>query len=131
MRSKIIRKYRATTNSNHQYPICRNYLNRDFTPSDLNQTWVSDITYIQTKQGWLDVTTVIDLYDRLVIGWALSTTLYTNETIIPAWKMALSKREIEKPLLFHSDRGIQYASKEFRKLIKLNKLITQSMSRIA
>lgn len=129
MRSKIIRKYRITTDSNHRYPICRNYLNRNFTPDDLNQVWVSDITYIQTKQGWLYLTTVIDLFDRQVIGWALSTTLYTNQSIIPAWKMALSKREIDKPLLFHSDRGIQYASKEFRKHIKTNKLITQSMSR--
>ena len=106
MRSKIIRKYRVTTNSNHRYPICRNYLNRNFTSDDLNQAWVSDITYIQTKQGWLYLTTVIDLYDRQVVGWALSTTLYTNETIIPAWKMALSKRKIDKPLLFHSDRDI-------------------------
>jgi len=102
LRSKIIRKYRITTNSNHRYPICRNYLNRNFTPDDLNQAWVSDITYIQTKQGWLYLTTVIDLYDRQVVGWALSATLYTNETIIPAWKMALSRREITKPLLFHS-----------------------------
>ncbi|WP_090227995.1 DDE-type integrase/transposase/recombinase [Lutibacter maritimus] len=87
------------------------------------------MTYIQTKQGWLFLTTVIDLYVRQVIGWALSTTLYTNETIIPDWKMRVSKRKIDKPLLFHSDRGIQYASKEFRKYLKSNKLITQGMSR--
>lgn len=75
------------------------------------------------------LTTVIDLFDQQVIGWALSTTLYTNKTIIPTWKMTLSKREIDKPLLFHSGRGIQYVSKEFRKHIKTNKFITQSMSR--
>jgi putative transposase len=90
---------------------------------------VSDITYIRTGQGWLYLTTIIDLYDRQVIGWSLSTRMYTNQTIIPAWKMAVSKREITEPLLFHSDRGIQYASIEFRKLINKNTLITQSMSR--
>ena len=72
---------------------------------------------------------IIDLYDRQVTGWSLNTILYTSQTIIPAWKMAVSKSEITQPLLFHSDRGIQYASKDFRKIIKPNSLITQSMSR--
>ncbi len=128
-RSKYKKKFRITTDSEHQYPVCRNLLNQDFTVGRLNEAWVSDITYIKTKKGWLYLTTVIDLYDRQVIGWSLSTRLHTNQTIIPAWKMANSKRQITEPLLFHSDRGIQYASKEFRKLLKQNKLITQSMSR--
>jgi len=69
LRSKIIRKYRTTTNSNHRYPICRNYLNRNFTPEGLNQARVSVITYIQTKQGWLYFTTVIDyMIGRLLVG---------------------------------------------------------------
>ncbi len=127
--SKHKKKFRITTNSNHSYPVCRNLLDRNFNPSRLNQVWVSDMTYIKTKQGWLYLTTIIDLYDRQVIGWSLSTRLYTNQTIIPAWEMAVSRRNITQPLLFHSDRGIQYASNEFRKLINSNSLITQSMSR--
>ena len=100
-------------------------------PDSLNQAWVSDITYIKTKKGWLYLTTIIDLYDRQVIGWSLSTRLYTHQTIIPAWRMAMGKRKITQPILFHSDRGIQYASKEFRQLVKSCPLITQSMSRRA
>ena len=127
--SKIRKKWKSTTDSNHKYFISPNYLNRNFNPLELNQAWVSDITYIRTLQGWLYLTTVIDLYDRQVIGWALSKTLHTNVTIIPAWKMAISKRNITKPLIFHSDRGVQYASNEFREILKANSLITQSMSR--
>ena len=130
-RSKLKKKFKVTTNSNHQYSLCRNHLDRNFTPSRLNEVWVSDITYIKTAKGWLYLTTIIDLYDRQVIGWSLSNSLHTNQTVIPAWRMALSKREIIEPLLFHSDRGIQYASKEFRNQIKSNSLITQSMSRKA
>ncbi len=127
--SKHRKKFKVTTNSNHSYPVCRNLLNRNFNPSRLNQVWVSDITYIKTQKGWLYLTTIIDLYDRQVIGWSLSTRLYTSQTIIPAWKMAVSKRKITINLLFHSDRGIQYASNEFRKIIRSNTLVTQSMSR--
>lgn len=130
-RSKLKKKFRITTDSNHPYPVCRNHLNRNFKPDELNEVWVSDITYVKTVKGWLYLTTIIDLYDRQVIGWSLSTSLYTNKTIVLAWKMAVSKRTITKPLLFHSDRGIQYASKEFRKLISSNTLVTQSMSRKA
>lgn len=129
--SKHRKKFKITTNSNHSYPVSRNLLDRNFNPSGLNEVWVSDITYIKTKKDWLYLTTIIDLYNRQVIGWSLSTRLYTNQTIIPAWKMATSKRSITKPLLFHSDRGIQYASREFRKIIKSNSLITQSMIRKA
>jgi transposase InsO family protein len=129
LRSKTKKKYRVTTDSNHGYSISKNHLSRNFKPKELNETWVSDITYIKTGQGWLYLTTVIDLFDRQVIGWALSKSLFAKETIIPAWNMALSKRSIDKPLIFHSDRGVQYASKEFRKQLKANCLIVQSMSR--
>lgn len=129
--SKYKKKFKVTIDTEHNYPVCRNLLNQNFRVDRLNQAWVSDITYINTKKGWLYLTTIIDLYDRQVIGWSLSNRLYTNQTIIPAWRMAISKREINQPLLFHSDRGIQYASKEFRRLLKNNPLITQSMSRKA
>jgi len=129
LKSKVRKKYSATTNSNHIHAISANYLDRNFKPNTLNEAWVSDITYIRTDEDWLYLTTAIDLYDRQVIGWSLSKTLFTKETITPAWEMAISKRKIDNNLIFHSDRGIQYASKEFRNQINTNNLITQSMSR--
>ena len=129
LKSKVRKKYRVTTNSNHIHVISENHLDRNFKPNALNKVWVSDITYIKTDEDWLYLTTVIDLYDRQVIGWSLSKTLFTKETITPAWKMAISKRKIDDNLIFHSDRGIQYASKEFRNQLNANNLITQSMSR--
>jgi putative transposase len=129
--SKVKRKYRVTTDSNHSYPIVQNHLNRNFTPSAPNQSWVSDITYIRTKQGWLYLTILLDLFNRKVIGWALGNTMKTSDTIIPAWKMAIANNPITSELTFHSDRGVQYASNEFRMLINSNPLIKQSMSRKA
>jgi transposase InsO family protein len=129
LKSKVRKKYRVTTNSNHIHSISDNHLDRNFKPNALNEAWVSDITYIRTDEDWLYLTTVIDLYDRQVVGWSLSKTLFTKETITPAWKMATSKRKIDNNLIFHSDRGIQYASKEFRDQLNSNSLITQSMSR--
>jgi transposase InsO family protein len=129
LKSKVRKKYRVTTNSNHIHSISDNHLDRNFKPNALNEAWVSDITYIRTDEDWWYLTTVIDLYDRQVVGWSLSKTLFTKETITPAWKMATSKRKIDNNLIFHSDRGIQYASKEFRDQLNSNSLITQSMSR--
>ncbi|NJX16686.1 IS3 family transposase [Tamlana crocina] len=129
--SKHKRKFKATTDSNHSYPVCRNLLDRNFNPGRLNEAWVSDITYIQTNQGWLYLATIIDLFERQVIGWSLSTSLHTSQTIIPAWKIAISKRNINIDLIFHSDRRVQYASKTFRTFIKSNPLVSQSMSRTA
>lgn len=130
LKSKIRKRYRVTTtNSNHKLAISANHLNRNFIPAVLNKAWVSDITYIRTNQGWLYLTTILDLFDRQIIGWSLSDTMLTKETIIPAWKMAIAKRKIDRKLIFHSDRGVQYASKEFRRCLNGNPLITQSMSR--
>lgn len=129
LKSIVKKVFKITTDSKHKESICKNVLNRDFKMTRLNQAWVSDITYIKTNTGWLYLTTVIDLYDRQIIGWALSTTMHANKTILPAWRMAISKRNITEPLIFHSDRGIQYACKAFRNQLKVNPLITQSMSR--
>jgi len=131
LKSKVRKKYKITTDSNHKYPIADNLLNRNFSPVTINKVWVSDITYIRTKQGWLYLTIVMDLFDRQIIGWALSKTMHANRTIIPAWKMAMSKRRITSELIFHSDRGVQYACNEFRNLLKRNPLVKQSMSRRA
>lgn len=129
LKSRIKRKFRITTNSKHPYPIAENLLDRNFNPANLNEVWVSDITYIKTNEGWLYLTIILDLCDRQVIGWALSRSLKTIDTIIPAWNMALSKRKITENLIFHSDRGVQYACKEFRELLEKNPFVTQSMSR--
>lgn len=106
-------------------------MNRNFTTTEPNKVWVSDITYLRSKEGWTYLTTVIDLYDRKVIGWALSNRMYASRTVIPAFRMAKTNRLTgdEKSLIFHSDRSVQYACDEFRNELKNNKNITQSMSR--
>lgn len=129
LRSVVKRKFRNTTDSKHKYPVAKNLLKRNFSPSGLAKAWVSDITYIRTEKGWLYLTTVIDLYDRQVIGWALSSTMYTKYTIIPAWRMAVARRPIVSELIFHSDRGVQYACEAFTNILRSNKLIKQSISR--
>lgn len=131
LKSKVKNKYRVTTDSDHKYPVSPNLIKRDFAPNRINKIWVSDITYIHTKQGWLYLTIIMDLFDRQIIGWALSKTMHTNKTIIPAWRMAVAKRKITEELIFHSDRGIQYASTHFRNILKNHRLVKQSMSRKA
>ena len=131
LRSILKRKFKVTTDSSHKYPVVENHLNRNFTVEKPNSAWVSDITYIRTKQGWLYLTTVIDLFDRKVIGWSVSSTMYAKDTSITAFKMALINRPLMKTdsLIFHSDRGVQYACKEFCREVERYKLITRSMSR--
>lgn len=124
------RKFKATTDSKHNYPISPNLLNRNFKVGRINQVWVSDITYIQTGQGWLYLTVIIDLYHRKIVGWSLSDNLTKEDTIVIAWYMAVSNQPITRELIFHSDRGSQYASECFRNIIKShNGLVKQSMSR--
>ncbi|RAJ15820.1 Transposase InsO and inactivated derivatives [Arenibacter troitsensis] len=124
------RRFKITTDSEHNYPLARNILNQNFTVFRKNQVWVSDITYIETKQGWMYLTVIIDLFHRKVVGWSMSETLNTSDTIIPAWNMAVKSNDITKELIFHSDRGSQYASYGFADILKNhNALIKQSMSR--
>ena len=130
IRSIIHRKFKVvTTDSKHNFPIAENLLNRNFKTDVPGQKWISDITYIPTRQGWMYLTIIMDLYDRKVIGWALSTTMTTQATILAAWRMAMLNRPIEQnQLIFHSDRGVQYASYAFTIELKKHKVI-QSMSR--
>ena len=124
------RKFRFTTDSAHDYPIAPNILNQDFTVSRENQIWVSDMTYIRTKKGWMYLTVIIDLFNRKVVGWSMSDDLSTDNTINPAWNMAVKQRSITKELIFHSDRGSQYASDIFTYIIKSHEgTVKQSMSR--
>lgn len=129
LQSIIRKKWVVTTDSRHNYPVVENKLNRDFTVTRRAQVWVSDITYIKTWQGWLYLTVIIDLYDRKVIGWAFSRSLKAVHTTITAWMMAVRNRPITQALIFHSDRGIQYACNEFKELLASYKLVERSMSR--
>ncbi|HYK56068.1 MAG TPA: IS3 family transposase, partial [Flavisolibacter sp.] len=131
LRAVQSRKFRVTTDSKHNFPVSENLLDRNFTSDRIAAAWVSDITYIRTLAGWLYLTIVLDLADRKVIGWALSSTMKAEETSIAALKMALANRKVNKPLIFHSDRGVQYACEAFRKELQANAMIRQSMSRKA
>lgn len=126
--SRLRRKWVKTTDSAHRYPVAANLLERRFYPKQLNQVWVSDITYLPSEQGWLYLTTVMDLADRQILGWSLSTTMSARQTSIAAFKQAQSRRAGGTGLLFHSDPGSQYACHDFRDVLKSNN-ITQSMSR--
>nr|WP_228460002.1 IS3 family transposase [Chryseobacterium muglaense] len=128
LRSKLSRKFKVTTNSKHNYLVVENVLDRNFTVATPSEVWASDITYIQTNEGFLYLTTVIDLYDRKIVGWSLSNGMSTEETSLAAWKMAVKNRKVAKGLIFHSDRGVQYASTKFVKTIE-SYGVTRSMSR--
>ena len=128
LRSKLSKKFKVTTNSKHNYLLVENVLNRNFMVTNPSRVWVSDITYIQTKEGFLYLTTIIDLYDRKIIGWSLSNGMNTEETTLAAWKMAIRNRNVQKGLIFHSDRGVQYANKKFANTIESYGVI-RSMSR--
>lgn len=129
IRSKIRQKFKVTTDSSHNLPVCDNILNRDFKTQDLGEKWVSDITYIATKEGWLYLTVILDLGDRKVIGWSASDSMSAKNTVIAALKKAVSNRVVKPGLIFHSDRGIQYASEEFRATLNKITKVNQSMSR--
>jgi len=128
IRSVVRKKYKVTTESSHQYPVADNILNRNFKVNRPNMVYVSDITYLPIYSDFYYLTVVMDLFNREPIGWSLSHTLETRMTVIAALRMAFSKRRPEKSALFHSDRGIQYASSEFSTEITRYDL-TRSMSR--
>ena len=114
------RRRRSTTQSKHKRPVPPNILGREFMAVAPNHTWLSDITYVPTQQGWLYLAVVLDLYARRVVGWAMESYLADLLTR-KALKMALRRRQPAPALLHHSDRGIQYASLDYRKLLLSNK----------
>jgi transposase InsO family protein len=127
LRSKLSKKFKVTTNSKHKHVIVPNILNREFSVTESSKAWVSDITYIRVKEGFIYLTTVLDLYDRKIIGWSLSNGMSVEETSLAAWKMAIKNRSVENGLIFHSDRGVQYASKKFTNVIDSYKMILQEV----
>ena len=129
LKSILRKKYVVTTDSNHSFSIANNELNRDFTTLKLGEKWVSDITYIRVNDDWNYLTTIIDLADRKIVGWSLSEDMTTENTIMKTWVAARKNRTIIDGFIFHSDRGVQYASNKMTMLFSFNRKITQSMSR--
>jgi transposase InsO family protein len=129
LKSVLKKKYVVTTDSDHSFRIAENKLDRDFKSLKLGQKWVSDITYIRVNDKWNYLTTIMDLADRKIVGWSLSEGMTTEETIMQAWHEASRNRTITWDFIFHSDRGVQYASIFMGNLFSLNRKITQSMSR--
>ena len=128
LRPKRRRRFRVkTTDSRHRYPISPDMLGRDFSARGPNQAWVSDITYIPTDEGWLYLASTMDLFSRRIVGWSMSSSLEAT-VVIDAMQMAIQGRRPQAGLIHHSDRGVQYASGEFRKLLDEHD-IQSSMSR--
>jgi transposase InsO family protein len=125
--AKTKRKFKVTTQSKHNYPISPNLLGQNFKSNSPNTIWTSDITYIWTRQGWLYLAVVLDLFNREIVGWSMSNRLTASTTTIPSLIQACNRRRPESGLIYHSDQGIQYASKEFRENLKKHGMI-QSMS---
>jgi transposase InsO family protein len=127
--SKTKKKFRVTTDSNHSLPVVPNLLKRNFSPPAINQIWAGDLTYVWTREGWLFLAVVVDLFSRQIIGWSVSKTM-AKELVIFALKQATASRRPAPGLIFHSDRGSQYCSAEFRQVL-LEHQILQSQSRKA
>ena len=117
----------CTTDSNHDQPIAPNRLAQLPNPSAANQIWVGDITYIRTEEGWLYLAGIMDFYSRRIVGWALDQTIDT-QLVLAAWNMAQTHRQPPPELVFHSDRGCQYASVDFRQALASSQALP-SMSR--
>jgi putative transposase len=127
IRSRTARKYKATTDSNHNLPIAGNIVNRDFSATKRDIKWLSDITSIWTDEGWLYLAGILDVYDDSIVGWSMNKRM-TRELVIKALKSACLLRKPDVGLLLHSDRGSQYCSEDYQKEISQRKFIC-SMSR--
>ena len=116
IRAKTVKKWRATTQSNHRLPVAENTLACQFTVEQPNRVWAGDLTYVWTTEGWLYLAVILDLYSRLVVGWAMDHRL-TVELAEQALTMALASRNPLAGLLHHSDRGSQYAATRYQLLL--------------
>lgn len=127
LRARAAQKFKATTNSKHNLPVAPNLLQQDFSAACPNQKWVSDITCLWTGEGWLYLSVVMDLYSRFVIGWAMSGRM-TADLVCQSLNMALLRRQMPKAVIVHSDRGSQYCSGQYQRLLLRHELRC-SMSR--
>jgi transposase InsO family protein len=116
LRARRRRRYKRTTQSQHSWPVAPNHLAQSFEASGPNKKWVTDITYVRTAEGWLYLAVVLDLYSRLVVGWAMEPSL-TDVLTTKALKMAVGNRQPPPGLLHQSDRGSQYASGRYQRLL--------------
>jgi transposase InsO family protein len=124
--SRMRRKFRVTTHSKHSFPKAANLVRQNFSTDKPNRLWVSDITYIWTKEGWLYLAVIIDVFSRLVVGWALSNRLH-HSLVLQAFQQAVRKRDVQPGLIFHSDQGVQYACEDVKEQLQTHQII-QSMS---
>ena len=124
--AKTKRRFKVTTQSKHKHPVAENVLKRNFRATAQNQVWVSDITYVWTREGWLYLAIVLDLFSRQVVGWAMSHCL-GQDMVLQALRQALVRRGPVPGLIFHSDQGVQYACQAFRELLIQHRIV-QSMS---
>lgn len=126
--AKTKRKFRQTTDSNHARPVAENLLDREFDPDEPNASWVADVTYIPTREGWLYLAVVEDLFSRMIVGWSMDATM-TSRLVVDALEMALARRpKGSSDLVAHSDRGSQYASEHYQRRLSEER-IACSMSR--
>jgi putative transposase len=124
--SRVKRKFKVTTHSKHSLAKSDNLVKQNFRVAKPNRLWVSDITYIWTKEGWLYLAVILDVFSRLVVGWSLSNRLH-HSLVLQAFQQAVRKRGIQPGLIFHSDQGIQYACEVVKELLRKHQII-QSMS---
>lgn len=123
LRSKTVKKYKATTNSNHSYPVYPNLLNQQFQVDRPGAVWVGDITYIWTKEGWLYLATIMDLFSRRIIGLEMSHRM-TKELTIKALQRAINHQPPQEGLIHHSDRGSQYAANGYQAILRNYEITT-------
>lgn len=126
IQARLRRRFKSKKQQTDNRVITPNILDQNFTTSQPNKVWVTDITYIKTKDGWLYLAAIIDLYSRMVVGWSMSSTI-AKRLVIDALLMAVDKRKPSKNLLFHSDQGSQYTSKNYQFLLNTKNIIS-SMS---
>ena len=126
--AKQKKRYKRTTKANSAHPVAPNLLDRNFTATEPNQKWTTDITYIPTLEGWLYLAMVLDLFSRRIVGWAMSTRM-TSDLVIDALQMAVQQRQPPPGLLHHSDRGSQYTGQPYQQLLKDNHFIVSMSGR--
>jgi len=117
IKARTVKKFRGTTQSDHKLPVTEDLVGRDFLSSWINELWLSDITYIWTWEGWMYLEAVMDVYNRQIVAWALHDRI-TKGLVVSALRKALQERSPDPGLIFHSDRGSQYASDKVRKILE-------------
>ncbi len=122
IRAKTPKRFVRTTDSNHRFPVAANVLDREFDPEGPNERWCADITYIPTREGWLYLAVVEDLFSRMIVGWSMDVTM-ESRLVVDALEMAVQRRRPEAGLLAHSDRGSQYASDHYQRVLSAEGIV--------